>query len=213
MKTYIYCLFDETNIPIYIGKTTDKSLSTRLSSHKKRLNKNVTIAEIDCIDTTEWKQCEQFWIEQFRQWGFKLMNINKKGGQGPGVYSEESKIKMRKPRKKGTGSKISKTLKQNNHSQYYTDEVRDKISKGNKGTLKPFTKEHQQNMLIAKRKQAKPLLMFDLENNLIKEWESKGQAAEWIKITKGRKGNLTSQIKDCIFGKQKTAFGYKWKYK
>ena len=25
--------------------------------------------------------------------------------------------------------------------------------------------------------------------------------------------NLTSQIKDCIFGRQKTAFGYKFKYK
>ena len=68
-------------------------------------------------------------------------------------------------------------------------------------------------MLLAKRKQAKPLLMFDLEDNLIREWESKGQAAEWIKETKGKKGNLTSQIKDCIFGRQKTAFGYKWKYK
>lgn len=27
------------------------------------------------------------------------------------------------------------------------------------------------------------------------------------------KNNLVSQIKDCILGRQKTAFGYKWKYK
>jgi hypothetical protein len=32
-------------------------------------------------------------------------------------------------------------------------------------------------MGIAKRKQAKPVLQCDLENNIIKEWESKGQAA------------------------------------
>lgn len=55
--------------------------------------------------------------------------------------------------------------------------------------------------------------MFDLNDNFIKEWESKGQAAEWIKETKKRQGNLTSQIKDVILGRQKTAFGYKWKYK
>ena len=55
--------------------------------------------------------------------------------------------------------------------------------------------------------------MFDLDDNLIREWESKGQASEWIKETKKRQGNLTSQIKDAIFGRQKTAFGYKWKYK
>ena len=197
---------------VYIGKTRN----SRIGSHKRTYGKNIIytiIDEVHSLDHKVWKPLESYWIEQFRQWGFELMNINKKGGQGPGIYSEESKTKMRKKRKLGTGEKISKKLKENNHPQYYTDEVKEKISKGNKGKSKPFTKEHQQNMLIAKRKQAKPLLMFDLDNNLIREWESKGQAAEWIKETKKRQGNLTSQIKDAIFGRQKTAFGYKWKYK
>lgn len=196
---------------IYIGKTKN----SRIGPHKRTYGKNITytiIDEIPSLDHKLWKPLESYWIEQFRQWGFELMNINKKGGQGPGIYSEESKQKMRKPRKDGTGDKISEKLK-GNHSQYYTDEVREKIRNGNKGKSKPFTKEHQQNMLIAKRKQAKPLLMYDLDNNLIREWESKGQAAEWIKETKKRQGNLTSQIKDAILGRQKTAFGYKWKYK
>jgi hypothetical protein len=212
--TYIYLVENCYNEPnkVYIGKTKN----SRKGPHKRKYGKNISytiIDQINSLDHKKWKPLESYWIEQFRQWGFELMNINKKGGQGPGIYSEESKNKMRKPRKEGTGNKISKTLKQNNHSQYYTCEVREKISIGNKNTLKPFTKEHKQNMLLAKRKQAKPVLMFDLEDNLIKEWESKGQAAEWIKKTKGRKGNLTSQIKDCIFSRQKTAFGYKWKYK
>jgi len=68
-------------------------------------------------------------------------------------------------------------------------------------------------MGIAKRKQATPVLMFDLNDNFIKEWESKGQAAEWIKKETSKTSNLTSQIKDCILGMQKTAFGFKWKYK
>ena len=57
------------------------------------------------------------------------------------------------------------------------------------------------------------MCLFDLEDNFITEWESKGQAAEWIKEQTGKTSNVTSQIKDCILGKQKTAFKYKWKYK
>ena len=211
--TYIYLVENCYNNPnkVYIGKTKN----SRKGPHKRKYGKNITYTIIDQINSLnhkEWKPLESYWIEQFIQWGFKLMNINKKGGQGPGIYSEESKNKMRKPRKEGTGLKISKTLKQNNHSQYYTEEVRQRISEGNK-ILKPFSDEHKQNILIAKRKQAKPLLMFDLNDNFIKEWESKGQAAEWIKETTGKTSNITSQIKDCILGRQKTAFKFKWKYK
>ena len=68
-------------------------------------------------------------------------------------------------------------------------------------------------MGIAKRKQATPVLQYDMNDNFITEWESKGQAAEWIKEQTGKTSNVTSQIKDCILGKQKTAFKYKWKYK
>lgn len=212
--TYIYLVencYGDSN-KVYIGKT----INSRILPHKRKYGKNIIYTVIDYVnslDHNDWKPLEAYWIEQFRQWGFELMNINKQGGQGPGIYSEESKNKMRKPRKEGTGDKISKKLKENNHAQYYTDEVKLKISKGNKNISKPFTEEHRHNMEIAKRKQAKSLLMFDLEDNLIKEWESKGQAAKWIQETKERKGNLTSQIKDCIFGRQKTAFGFKWKYK
>jgi len=197
---------------VYIGKTRN----SRIGPHKRTYGKNITytvIDEIYSLDHKLWKPLESYWIEQFRQWGFELMNINKKGGQGPGIYSEESKIKMKKPRKKGTGDKISKRLIENNHSQYYTDDVRKKISEGNKGISKPFTEDHIRNIGLIKRKNAKRVLMYDLEDNLIKEWECKSQAAEWIKETKKRQGNLTSQIKDAILGRQKTAFGYKWKYK
>jgi hypothetical protein len=212
--TYIYLVENCYNDPnkVYIGKT----INNRSKPHTRTYGKNIIYTVIDQVNSlthTDWKLLEKYWIEQFRQWGYKIMNINKNGGQGPSSYSEESKIKMRKPRKLGTGNKISQKLKENNHSQHYTDDVRKKISEGNKGKLKPFTEKHKQNMLLAKRKQAKLLLMFDLEGNFIKEWESKGQAAEWLKEKTGKTSNLTTQIKDCILGRQKTAFGYKWKYK
>jgi len=196
--TKIYIL-ERNGIPFYVGKTLQR-IKERFYTHKGK-NKNSEIIEIDCVDDDEWRFWESWYIELFKSWGFNLENKNNGGGgRGPGWISPPER-----------NAKIKASLQ--NHSQYYTDEVKEKISNGNKGKLKPFTKEHQQNMLIAKRKQAKPLLMYDLDNNLIKEWESKGQAAEWIKETKKKQGNLTSQIKDAILGRQKTAFGYKWKYK
>jgi group I intron endonuclease len=150
-------------------------------------------------------------------WDMALfLYIKDEGGE---CLTDETKAKISKA-KKGHKcftdewkNKISKTLKERNHSQYYTEEVKNKISKNNKGKPKPFSDEHKKAMGVAKRKQAKTVLQCDLSDNVIKEWESKGQAASWIKEQTGKTSNLVSQIKDCILGRQKTAFGFKWKYK
>jgi len=202
----IYVL-EKNGIPFYVGKAKDSI--RRKHAHKRTFGLDIQSYIIDEVE--DWKFWESYWIEQFKQWGFKLENKNN-GGGGPSSYTEEQKQKMRKSRIKGTGNKISKTLKTRNHSQYYTQEVRDKISKGNK-IPKPFSNVHKQNIGIAKRKQAKIVLQCDLDGNVIKEWESKGQAALWIQEQTNKTSNLVSQIKDCILGRQKTAFGYKWKYK
>lgn len=204
VKIYI---LEKNGIPFYVGKAKDST--RRKNAHKKTFGLDIQSYVIDEVE--DWKFWENYWIEQFKCWGFKLENKNN-GGGGPSSYTEEQKEKMRKPRKKGTGNKISNTLKKRNHSQYYTEEVRQKISQGNK-IPKPFSKQHIQNIGIAKLKQAKPVIQYDLQDNFIKEWESKGQAALYIKEQTGKTSNLSSQIKDCILGKQKTAFGYKWKYK
>jgi hypothetical protein len=195
--TVIYIL-ERDGIPFYIGKTI-QSLKKRFLSHgNKKIDSK--IYEIDIVPNNEWRFWESWYIELFKSWGFELENKNNGGGgRGPGWVSSPER-----------NNKIKKSLI--NHSQYYTKEVRDKISKGNK-ISKPFSNQHKQNIGIAKRKQAKPVLQYDLEDNFIKEWESKGQAAEYIKHQTGKTSNLTSQIKDCILGKQKTAFGFKWKYK
>jgi len=204
--TKIYVL-ERNGIPFYVGKAND--VVRRKYKHHQTYGPNITLTIIDKVKN--WKFWEEYWIEQFKVWGFNLLNQNK-GGGGPEQYTEEQKQKMRKPRILGTGDKISKTLKQRNHSKYYTESVKQKISKGNK-IPKPFSDQHKQNMGIAKRKQAKSVLQYDLNDNLIKEWESKGQAAEWIKEQTGKTSNITSQIKDCCLGRQKTVFKFKWKYK
>jgi len=204
IKIYI---LERNGIPFYVGKAKDPT--RRKHSHRRTFGLDIQSYIIDEVE--DWKFWESYWIEQFKCWGFKLENKNN-GGGGPSNYTEEQKQKMKGPRP-GTGEKISKTLRERNHSQYYTDEIKQKISQNNKGKPKPFSESHKIAMGIAKRKQAKPVLQCDLENNIIKEWESKGQAAVWIKEQTNKKSNVTSQIKDCILGRQKTAFGYKWKYK
>ena len=195
--TSIYIL-ERNGMPFYIGKTIQELKKRFLSHGIKKLNSK--IYEIDIVSDDEWRFWESWYIEVFKSWGFELENKNDGGGgRGPGWISSPER-----------NDKIKNSLI--NHSQYYTKEVRDKISKGNQ-ILKPFSEQHKINMGIAKLKQAKPVLMFDLKDNFIKEWKSKGQAALWIKEQTGKTSNLTSQIKDCILGKQKTALGYKWKYK
>jgi predicted GIY-YIG superfamily endonuclease len=175
--TRIYIL-ERNNIPFYVGKTL-QDIKDRFYTHGEK-RKNSEIIEIDCVDDDEWIFWERYYINLFKSWGFELENKNNGGGgRGPGWISSEER-----------NNKIKLALK--NHSQHYNDEVRKKISEGNKGKPKPFTEEHKQNMLLAKRKQAKLLLMFDLKGNFIKEWESKGQAAEWLKEKTGKTSNLTT---------------------
>jgi hypothetical protein len=156
----IYIL-ERNGIPFYVGKAND--VVRRKHKHHQTYGNNITLTVID--DVEDWKYWEEYWIEQFKTWGFVLLNQNK-GGGGPERYTEEQKQKMRKPRKEGTGAKISKVLK-GNHTQYYTESVRQKMSEGNK-ILKPFSDKHIQNMGIAKRKQATPVLQYDLKDNFIK---------------------------------------------
>lgn len=58
---------------------------------------------------------------------------------------------------------------------------------------------------INKDKIKKPVLQFDLNNNLIKEFESISEAS--------RKTNISNvQIGNCCIGKCKTSGGFIWKY-
>lgn len=210
--TYIYIL-ERKGIPFYVGKT--KNPTRRKHTHYKKYNTDINLVIIDeCSDDREdWKFWESYWIEQFKSWNFILDNKNN-GGGGPSLYSEESKLKMRKPRREGTGKKISETLLANNHSKYYTDEIRDKMKISLKGSHGgPFTQSHIKNLTESFRKhKGKKLYQFDLQGNFIKEWRSKGEAVEELGLKNKYKGNLTSQIKDCCLKKQKSAFNYIWSY-
>lgn len=95
--TYIYLITNCFNNPnnVYIGKT--KNPISRKNSHYKTYGKNIIYTIIDQVNTyskNDWTPLESFWLEQFRQWGFKIVNLNKKGGGGSEQWSEESKNKQ-----------------------------------------------------------------------------------------------------------------------
>ena len=83
----------------------------------------------------------------------------------------------------------------------YSDEIKQKISLAKKG--KKFTNDKKINM---KGKKCKPILQYDLQGNLIKEW------ASFKDITQNL-GFNNSGLCCCCKGIQKTAYGFIWKYK
>lgn len=209
---FIYTL-ERNNIPFYIGKC--KNRIRRKHKHYTTFGNDISLIVIDEVkdDKNEWKFWESHYISLYKSWGFELLNKNE-GGGGPSNYTEEQKLKMRKPRKKGTGKKISKTLLKNNHSKYYTKEVRNKMSISQKDIAKPFTKEHIVNISKANlESKGKKLKCFNLDGILVKRFNCLREGKEWlIKKNKLISINVDKQIKDCCNGRQKTCHGYKWEY-
>ena len=83
-------------------------------------------------------------------------------------------------------------------------------------TGRKFTLEHINNMRLVRigkpkplgfnLKTNKPIIQYDLQDNFIKEWSSGKEAAKTLTIN-------PSDISACCKGKQKTAKGFKFKYK
>jgi len=82
-----------------------------------------------------------------------------------------------------------------------------KISQSMLGKLK--TEQHKDNISKNSKgisRNQKPVLQFDKQNNLIKEWTSQTEAGKNLNINQG-------DISNVIRGKQKTAGGYIWREK
>lgn len=125
MKTYIYTLeCPITNEIRYVGKTIDINKRyyqhISLSKLKKIKNKHLSnwiltlankqvlpkIEIIDETDSIDWEWLEQYWISQFKTWGFRLVNLTM-GGEGfRGNHSKETKLKLSKSHK-GKTYKVS----------------------------------------------------------------------------------------------------------
>jgi hypothetical protein len=215
VKIYI---LEKNGVPFYVGKA--KNPTRRIHKHYIKFGEDITISIIDEVKEYEWKFWESYWIEQFKQWYFKLENKNN-GGGGPTKWTEDQKNLINPQRidkivnHQTRGKSISKTLKERNHSQYYTSEVRQKMSIHQKSIPKPFTETHIKNISKANlESKGKIVECYDLNGNFIKDFPCLRETKIWLLEEKLISSpNVDKQIKDCCLGRQKTCHGFKFKYK
>jgi len=191
--TYMYLIencYNDSN-KVYIGKTK----TSRKNAHKYKFGKNIIYTIIDQIDSynyKDWEPLESYWIEQFRQWGFELMNKNR-GGGGVNNHSETTRDKMKNNNQKSEEYKEKLRKPKGPHSEETKQRMR-----------KPKKEGTGYKLMLAN---SKPVLQYDLEGNFIKEWENRIVAAKSL--------GKTSQgaISECCSGKRKSIYGYIWKNK
>lgn len=188
---------------VYIGKT----INSRESNHKKTYGNQIVytfIDEINSLNRKDWEPIESYWIEQFIQWGFKVVNKNKKGGMGPEFLSNEAKNKKSKAMMGKTHSKetclkmsLSKKGKPLNHGDILSQ------SKKGKSINLILTFQHKNKL---KEIKSIPIIQYDLNGNFIKEWSSTQEAAIFYNIQKGH-------ICNALNGRSKSSNNFVWKYK
>lgn len=184
--TFIYLLHNGNDIPLYIGKTNN--IKDRYYKHKKKFGSNICIEVLDIVDNNNWKFWECYWISQFKTWGFTLLNKNNGGGGSTNcIFSKERSLKISNKNKGKTSPNKGRKL-----SKEHKDKIKAKRSYllNRKNTWSSIS-----------------VLQYDLNNNFIKEWGSQTQAQLYFNKPK------SDGIGACCRGEQKTAYGYKWKFK
>jgi hypothetical protein len=240
MKTKIYLVencYGDIN-KVYIGKTKN----SRETKHKKTYGFQSIYTEIDSIDSLnrkDWKPLESYWIEQFRQWGFDILNVRKVGGSGPEFQTEEAKIKMRKPKVNKENFSYPKTEafiksvtgKPKNHPKNRNINISKSLT-GYKQTEEHIKKRsaHLKNKSNIKNKKPKPKGFGDKISNLLKgksnphsykpvgQYSLEGNLIQIFKsiteacdvVFRDRKRN--PNITKCCQGKTKSAYGFIWRY-
>ncbi len=193
---------------VYIGKTKNCRKKAHMKTFGNLIEYNY-IDKVNSLNRKDWEPLESYWIEQFRHWGFKVLNIRKKGGGGPEYktlesrekqsqsmigrkQSEEHRNKLSKIRKGMIRNQQTiqnlKDSKQNNLNMRRDDNTKKKIGDSHKG--KP------------KLKLQKSIEKYSLEGTLL---ETYTKVTEAIKIYKG--------IPAVLSGRTKTCGGFIWKYK
>jgi len=187
-KTYIYLIELPTSNQVYIGKTVDPL--SRIYAHRTTLSKDfqfTLIDEVKSINSQDWKSLECYWIHQFKQWGFKVLNKNQ-GGGGPSKKSPESIHQTVIKRQKtiyqynlvGDLVKVWSSIKEAKkiHNCNIDGCLRGtiKIAGGYIWKYKP-TLEFTQHL---KPYKGKKVFQYDLNKSFIKEWDSANEAERFF---------------------------------
>jgi len=139
---------------VYIGKTKNSRKKEHKSTYGNQIEYDY-IDQVNSLDSKIWRPIETYWIQQFKAWGFEVLNSQKEGGSGVEFHTEEAKLKISKAKKGHKYSiehneKISKALK----GKTRTEEQKLKMSKSHLGKHK-HTEESKlkiKNSLIGRPK-------------------------------------------------------------
>jgi group I intron endonuclease len=214
MRSYIYLVKNQQNKIVYIGqqigtKSIEKYKGSGLLLNRayKKYGENYFKREvIEYCNIDELNDKEKLYIKQYNTKfphgynlteggeglkGFHFTNkhcnkisISKRGQKYPKEHGEKIRqSKLGKKRDQNTINKIIQT----------------KASKHNIQPNLDLKGQHKSNS-------QKSILQYDLQGNLLNEYQSAQEAGRCLK----KSGN---QIADCASGRQKTAYGFKWKYK
>lgn len=193
-----------TNEIRYIGITT-QTLERRLYNHSyckhnkhkinwfnklKRLELTPIIEEIDICTIENASFWEQYYISQFRAWGFRLLNATNGGGS----LLEYPEIIRKKISKALKGKKLTEEQKRKRKPRVSaTEETKRKISESIKGrTLSDETKAK----ISAKSKLQdgsyleKKVYQLDVHNNIVAEWSSVKTCALDLNMSKSTVGDI-----------------------
>ena len=211
---FIYKITNDINNKIYIGKT-EFSIEKRFKEHcadsqkdfkekrplysamKKYGTEHFHVSLIEETDRPEER--ETYWIKQYNSYsnGYNATL----GGDGRTYYDHKQIIKALK--ENPYPSEIAKLIGCSADLVY-------SIAKTNKIPVKNKSHENLRNRL------KKEIFAYDKDGNFIQSFESVADAAKWC-CSLGKCTSLNSGAKNCIAacarGKQKSAYGYIWKYK
>ena len=203
---YIYTLSDPTtNMVRYVGKTNNikKRLILHMStiekykSHKnswlkflKAKSLKPIIEIIDVVNEENWGFWEQYWISQFKTWGFNLVNSTDGGENPPSwkgcTHSDEYK-------------KIRKEIMINNNPAKNMNNIwRNNISLAHKKNKYLPKKAIEINKI--------KIVQYSLNGDFIRIWDSITDASRGVNLKSS--GGI-----GCVCnGKRNKAGGFKWEY-
>lgn len=232
-KVLIYTLSHPITKEIrYIGKTK-LSLNSRLKLHLKAKDKGYrsnwvksllkeslipVIEELEETDLENWRECERYWIAQFKVWGFRLTNLAK-GGEGNDYFKlncKKSIENIRKTKELHKGNKYNLGRKMTQHTK-------DMLKLGRQNRTEEQTKKineklsYVMSLRIPHKNSLKAIIdygkftrkiieQYDLQGNFIKEWSSANEIEKVL-------GFYHSNVANCCKGKHKNIGGFIWKYK
>ena len=214
MRPYIYLVKNLQDKIIYIGqqigtKSIDEYKGSGLllnRAYKKYGDGCFKREIIEYCNLHELNSKEELYIKQYNTKFPHGYNLTE-GGEGMKGYKYNDNQKQNISNNK-MGQKYPKEhgekIRQAKLGKKQTQETINKIiqTKASKHNIQPNLNLKNQY----KSNSQKKILQYDLQNNLLNEFQSAQEAGRCI----GKSGN---QIADCASGRQKTAYGFAWKYK